>query len=264
MIFCDYHVHTDFCDGSDSPQRVAEAAYSMGLKELGFSVHSYTFFDESYCIKKEQIVDYKRQIEELKSEYRGRMKILCGTELDCYSDMDISGFDYVIGSVHYVKSGSEYIPIDESKELLLRAADEFFGGDIMSLCEAYYRAVARLSDMPRLDIIGHFDLITKFNEGEALFSESDKRYVSASRAAADALLPLGVPFEINTGAISRGYRSVSYPSSAILEYISKKSGSAILSSDSHSSGGLCFGFDLGAAKARANRVRLLEKLNLKP
>ena len=51
------------------------------------------------------------------------------------------------------------------------------------------------------------------------------------------------PFEINTGVVSRGYRALPYPAPDIREYIRSKGGKFILSSDSHSTETLCFGFE---------------------
>ena len=51
-ILCDYHVHTTFSDGKNTPEEIVLAAREKGLKEIGFSDHSYTFFDERYCLKK--------------------------------------------------------------------------------------------------------------------------------------------------------------------------------------------------------------------
>ena len=65
------------------------------------------------------------------------------------------------------------------------------------------------------DIIGHFDLVTKFNELGGYLDLSDPRYVRAWKAAVDALLSYDRPFEINTGAISRGYRTTPYPGAAV-------------------------------------------------
>ncbi len=260
MMICDYHVHTLFCDGKSSPSEVAEAAFKAGASELGFSVHSYTEFDTSYCIKKERLREYIEEISRLKEAYKDKMKILCGTELDRYSDMNTEGLDFVIGSVHYIKADGSYIPIDESAEILKKAVNSHFGGDFMLLCEAYYKEVAQLAAMPRLDIIGHIDLITKFNEGEVLFDESDKRYRKAVKAAVDALLPRKAPFEVNTGAVSRGYKSNPYPARFIIEYIAERGGSVILSSDSHSCGGLFYGFDSARELTASLGVNVLEKL----
>ena len=40
-----YHTHTDFCDGQNTPEEMAEAAAKKGFTALGFSGHSYTDFD---------------------------------------------------------------------------------------------------------------------------------------------------------------------------------------------------------------------------
>ena len=93
------------------------------------------------------------------------------------------------------------------------------------------------------DIIGHFDLVTKFNELGGYLDLSDPRYVRAWKAAVDALLSYDRPFEINTGAISRGYRTTPYPGAAVVDYIRSRGGRLILNSDSHSDKTLCFQFD---------------------
>lgn len=243
MELCDKHVHTIFSDGKNTPEEVVLEAIARKMEVLGFSDHSYTAFDESWCMKKGDIPLYRASIAELRARYAGRIKILCGIEQDFYSEEPTEGYDYVIGSVHYLRAGEEYIPVDESPEILCAAAEKHFGGDIYALIEEYYRTVARVVEKTGADIIGHFDLITKFNEGGALFDEADPRYLAASRGAADALLRTGRPFEINTGAISRGYRTSPYPSLALRDYIRQKGGSFVLSSDSHAKETLCFGFE---------------------
>lgn len=243
MELRDLHVHTTFSDGRNTPEEMVQAAIAHGLETLGFSDHSYTAFDESWCMKKGDIPAYRACIGALKERYRGRIKILCGIEQDFYSEEPTEGYDYVIGSVHYIRAREEYIPVDESPEILLAAAEKHFGGDLYALIGEYYRTVARVVQKTGADIIGHFDLITKFNEGGALFDEADPRYIAASRAAADALLKTGKPFEINTGAISRGYRTTPYPSMALRDYIREKGGCFLLSSDSHAKESLCFQFE---------------------
>ena len=57
--------------------------------------------------------------------------------------------------------------------------------------------------------------------------------MKAWQTAADRLLKTGKPFEINTGAISRGYRTEPYPAKDIRDYIRRNGGTLILSSDSH-------------------------------
>lgn len=94
-----------------------------------------------------------------------------------------------------------------------------------------------------MNIVGHFDLITKFNEREQLFDEDDPRYINAYKKAVDRVMKDCKVFEINTGVVYRGYRTKPYPSERIRDYIRQKGGTFLLSSDSHQKETLCFAFD---------------------
>ena len=243
MELFDLHVHSVFSDGRDTPRDIVISAIEKGIKTLGFSDHSYTEFDERYCIQRDKQAEYIQTINELKNEFSDKIKILCATEQDFYSTAPTSGYDYVIGSVHYVLIDGEYIPVDETADILKQAADKYFSGDILSLCEAYFENVGKVYEKTKCDIVGHFDLITKFNEQEQLFDENNPRYIRAYRKAVDKIITDCKVFEINTGAISRGYRTTPYPSENIRRYIRQKGGKFILSSDSHQKETLCFEFD---------------------
>lgn len=241
MILQDLHVHTDFCDGKNTPEEMVQAAVRMGLERIGLCVHSYTSFDWSYCIKPERVEEYIRTVAGLKEKYRGEIQVLCGVELDYGSDMPTDGFDYVIGSVHYLKTGEGYCPIDENPEVLRQAVERYYGGDWLAMCRDYYGCVARLPSR-HVDLIGHIDLVTKFNRGGVLFDENSPAYLRIAEEAIDALIPYGIPFEINTGAISRGCRDIPYPAPALLAYIRQKGGTVLLSSDAHCAEHICYGF----------------------
>lgn len=241
MILQDLHTHTVFCDGKNTPEEMARAAVEKGLARLGFSGHSYTSFDGRYCM-----TDYKPYIAAVRAaaeKFAGKIEILCGLEQDFYSPPPEGKFDYIIGSVHYIRFGTEYVEVDDDAGLLTDAADRFCGGDIYTVCERYYETLAGLYDKTKCDIVGHFDIITKFNEGAALFDEKNPRYRAAWQRAADALLNCGAAFEVNTGAIARGYRSEPYPSAEICEYLKSRGAKLILSSDAHSTDGICYEFD---------------------
>ena len=246
----DLHVHTTFCDGKDSPEEMVVAAIEKGLKVLGFSVHSYTFFDETYCIKKENIEVYKKEISRLKEKYQDKIAVLCGVEQDVYSTESTHGFDYVIGSVHYAKTPKGYFAVDDNEEAFVKLVKDHFYGDYYALAENYFSAVAGLSEKTKVDIVGHFDLVSKFNEGGKYFDENHPRYVKAYRTAVDKLIPRGIPFEINTGAISRGYKTTPYPSLDMLKYICEKGGKVTLSGDTHAKENLCFQFEKWEKAAR--------------
>lgn len=253
MILQDFHVHTTYCDGKSTAEETVLAAIALGMKRIGFSGHSFTEFDAGYCMSPSDTEKYICEIKMLKEKYADKIEILCGIELDVYSDINVSRFDYVIGSAHYIKQGGEYIPVDLSAQTLFDAAEKHFGGDMYSLAEAYYETVAKVAER-RVDIIGHIDLIAKFNEEGVMFDETHPRYVTASKKAVDILLKSGVPFEINTGVIVRGYKSTPYPAEFLLEYITEKGGKFILDSDSHRSDMLCFEFEKWHAWADSHNV----------
>ena len=82
-------------------------------------------------------------------------------------------------------------------------------------------------------MIAHFDLITKYNEGNTLFDTGHPRYVAAADAALDRLIEAPVLLEVNTGAIARGYRSEPYPEGRIRQRWLDAGKELILSSDCH-------------------------------
>lgn len=243
MNFFDFHVHSNFSDGKDSVEDIILKAIDLGLNKIGISDHSYTSFDESYCISKENIGNYINTVNKLKAKYADIIDVSLGVEQDYFSSESTSEYDYVIGSVHYIKVSDNYIPVDESADILVKAADDYFAGDIYALIDAYYITVADVVNKTKAEIIGHFDLISKFNENGKLFNENDERYIKSFKLAADSLLNTGAIFEINTGAISRGYRTSPYPSNQILEYLKSKGAKFVLSSDSHDKDTLCYSFE---------------------
>ena len=219
------------------------AAIERGMPLIGITTHSHTDFDTSYCIPKARIEEYRCEIARLKEKYRDRITVLCGIEQDLWGTESTDGYDYVIGSVHYLWKGKNWFSTDESVDALLHAKNTYYGGDGLSMAEDYFRSVAEIGRL-RPHVIGHFDLIAKCNRDGCLFDEGAPRYLTAAKAAVDALLPLGIPFEINTGAIARGYRQLPYPAPEILSYIAKNGGKVILTSDAHSPENLCYRFDM--------------------
>ena len=61
MMLSDFHVHTTFSDGKHTPEEMILSAVEKGMTAIGFSDHSYTAFDESYCIAKEKQTQYTKK-----------------------------------------------------------------------------------------------------------------------------------------------------------------------------------------------------------
>ena len=242
MILKDLHTHTTWCDGKNTPEEMVQAAIALGMETLGFSGHSYVPFDDC-CMTPAGTELYRQEIAGLKQQYSGRLEILCGVEQDYYSPAATDGYDYVIGSVHYLRLGDSYPPIDLDAQTLRQTADCFFDGDVYALAECYYDTAADVVNRTGCDIIGHFDLVTKFNERDPMFDLQHPRYLAAWRAALDRLLKTGAAFEINTGAMSRGYRTAPYPAMDMIDYIRSHGGRLLLSSDSHSRETLLYHFE---------------------
>lgn len=239
----DLHMHTTFCDGKNTPEEMIISGINKGLTTIGLSGHCNTGFDSSYCMTKPVMEKYFTEVQSLKEKYADKINVLCGIEQDYYAGIPSLDFDYIIGSVHYVYKDGEYISVDHAANITVDCVNRLYGGDYYAYAEDYYKLVADVIEKTNADIIGHFDLITKFNEGFVQFDETNPRYVNAWKNAVDKLIPYGKPFEMNTGAISRGYRTTPYPAAPILEYIREKGGKIILSSDSHSAENICYKFD---------------------
>lgn len=233
MILSNFHTHTTYCDGKHSPEEMVLSAIDNGMHALGFSTHSYTSRDLSYCIRKERVKEYQAEIYALKEKYKDKIRIYCGSELDVISDMDKDGFEYFLGAVHYIDINGKLLTVDGSGEEQKADAEKYFGGDMLSYCEAYYEMMKKISDLKDIGFIAHFDLVSKFNENYELFNETHPRYVKAWQDAALHLIKMGIPFEINTGAISRGKRQTPYPRREIADFIVKNGGTFIITSDCH-------------------------------
>ena len=257
MISSDFHIHTCYCDGKDSPENIILQAISLGMKKLGFSGHAHTPFDEDACMSLENTEKYKREISRLKREYQSKIKIFCGVEQDYFSDTDASSYDFIIGSVHYVECGGEFLSVDDTPEILSRLIHKC-NDDPYEVAAKYFALVSDVVNKTGANIIGHFDLLTKFNAGNKFFDEHNQRYKNAARSALDALLKTGRPFEINTGAIAKGYKNFPYPSREILEYISAHNGRVILSSDAHKKENLMYEFPKYEALAKSLGLKVIE------
>jgi len=91
--------------------------------------------------------------------------------------------------------------------------------------------------------VGHFDLIAKHSDSIKFFDEASKEYKSAAVEAAEALSGKIPFFEVNTGAIARGYRKNPYPSMFLLKELKRLGFGAVISSDCHDKRMLDCAFD---------------------
>ena len=245
----DLHIHTCYDDGHDPVIDMARQALKNGFDSVGICVHS-PIPGEDWCATEEGMQDFIRDARAAARDLEGQIPVYCGIELDSLSIVDRTPFDYVIGSVHVKKTPNGTWYYDDTREGLLKMVDVEFGGDRDQAMEDYFSRVAALAEDPDVDVVGHFDLPTKFNERpDPLFDESSKRYLDAAVAAMERLVNAEKIFEINTGAVSRGYRTGYYPSPRLLSALKDMDGRICISSDSHDVKTL--GFEREKARALA-------------
>ncbi len=225
------HTHTNLCDGKNTAEEVVLAAIDKGFSSIGFSGHGYTDFDLSYCMN--DMNGYIAAVRDLRERYRDKIEIYLGVEEDAgYPLPNRTDFDYIIGSSHYLCVDDQYYAIDCSHDGFKRCV-EVFEDDYVKLADTYYRTFCEYILARKPDIIGHFDLITKYDELDASQFLTDAAYQKLAAQYLKEALKSDCFFEVNTGAIARGYRTSPYPSAELLHILKGNGGKLVLSSDCH-------------------------------
>lgn len=258
MIRQNLHTHTLYDDGRNTPMEMARAALDAGLASLGFSGHSILPFPNDWSLSEEKLPAYLAAVEETKAAFAGRLAVYSGLEFDSLSRQDTRGFDYVIGSVHHIALEDGVTPsIDNTPDETRGALARLFGGDNNAMLDAFFAQYDVLARNPDIDIVGHFDIISKFDETDGIFDGSDPFYLDRAMAAMETLLRADKIFEVNTGAMSRGWRTAPYPSERLLREILARGGRVTVTSDSHSAGTIAHAFAETEARLRALGFREL-------
>lgn len=278
------HTHTQYDDGKDSLMAMTEEAIARGFTVLGFSGHSPNHPLDSGSMDANGMEHYLKDFEAVKEKYEEQIDLYCGIELDSMTDLVISEdyfenavtpswFDYIIGSVHYVSIpetekkedssslAGQSIAIDESRETFDCLLNEGFGGNIYALAQAYYQSVQEMIQSRPIDIVGHIDLLSKYNEDERYFAFDDETILDMAMKAVEAGIKKDVIFEMNTGAISRGYRSLPYPHPVLFSRMVEKGAHFCINTDCHNKQALDQSMPLCLDLARAAGLKELYVLD---
>ena len=229
-LLTNYHTHSTYCDGKDSLEEMIQTAVEKGFHALGFSGHGYTKRDSSFCMRDTE--GYIAEVRNLQEKYADKLQIYLGVEEDLIYPADRSQFDYIIGSCHYIIRDGRYYSVDGSPSHFRECLD-LFDGDPLRTAQAYFDTFCAYIVRRKPDIIGHFDLITKFDEQNGRQLLDNDAYKKLAYQYLDVALASDCIFEVNTGAIARGMRTTPYPSVDLLYKIQKAGGKVILSSDCH-------------------------------
>ncbi len=225
---------------------MVEAAVGKGFVSLGFSGHSPMCYENDWGMTKESLKLYREEIASLKAEYADKIDIVCGIELDAdYCDVDLSEYAYSIASVHQFIFGDKIWCLDLSPEELRECVNTCFDGSWNKMARAYYDRVVAHVLSGTSEVVGHFDIITKFNKYGAMFDETDSEYREIGIAAIDKILDArpDVIFEVNAGAMYRKGNPTPYPNEYFMKHIAAHGGKITITSDCHKSEALDFAFD---------------------
>ena len=243
--FNDFHSHADWVDGKDTAREMTDYAIKKGLMHFGISEHLYCAATD--CgIKGESLDAYLSEVTQLKETFQGKIDLLCGVEVEdsenafILTECQKNQIDYYIRSTHCLTKNGISFDVDNTPQILSSMVETLYDGNWYSLISHFFSVSSRVSPLLNYSFIGHFDLITKFNQDDILFSTSSDEYIQPALEAMDALLETGLPFEVNTGAISRGYRKEPYPSSFLLKELFQRNGKIIINSDAHFKEAICY------------------------
>ena len=113
------HVHTTHSDGEETTASMVEEAIRLGRKYIGISDHAPSAITRGLPKAKEEILKRKREIEELREKYRGKIGLFFGAEvnIDAKAQMALPDellalYEYTIGSIH--------TSFDQSKEMITK------------------------------------------------------------------------------------------------------------------------------------------------
>jgi histidinol phosphate phosphatase HisJ family len=252
MILSNLHTHTNFSDGKNTPEEMIEAAIARGFVSLGISDHGYSVHDSGSMRPADEAV-YRKTITDLADKYKNHIEVILGYERDATTpETDITPYAYTIESVHFAHKDGEVFPIDYSPKVLSDAANRLFGGDWNALTHTYFREVCAMVSLPnRGGILGHIDLVSKFNEKHPSFDENSPAFLNDATEALELAVAKDMIVEINTGAMSRGWRTIPYPTAAILKRLHAMGGRILFSADAHAAAHINHAFDEAVDLARA-------------
>ena len=247
-----FHTHTRWCDGKNTPEEMILSAIEKGFDRLGFSSHASLPEDSDSVMTPGTELAYADEIRALAEKYRGRIEVYLGIEADYIPGIttpERSRYahvapQYIIGSIHYViADDGGRVCVDHTPQLLEEGIRDHFGGSAEAFIRRYFQQERDMAAKFDFDVVGHPDLVRKFNVKTPYFDESADWYREEMRLTADAIAASGKMTEVNTGAISRGWLDDAYPSDYFRALLRERGVRFILSADTHSRDTIDCAFD---------------------
>lgn len=244
----DYHTHTPLCRHAEGePEAYIDAAIAAGLTEYGISDHAPCQpepFDD-WRMLSDELPEYFSWIERARSRAADKLPIRAGLECDWLPGCegwihDLTArydWDYLIGSVHYLGSWD----FDNPKWVSLGRWQDH---DVEQVWIDYWKTYADMARSGLFDILGHPDLVKKFDHVPA--GDLDRFY----EPAIDEIAASGCVVEINTAGWHKPCAE-QYPASRFLELARSAGIPLVISSDAHAPTEVARDFAKATALAQA-------------
>ena len=240
----DYHVHTARCGHARGEMRdYVKRARELSLTEIGFADHLplLTGHDPTLTMSLDELPEYVEAVATLKQEFPDiaiktgiEADYLPGREEETARLLGAYDFDYVIGSIHFIDGWG----FDDSRYI-----EGYKQRDIYELYATYFKLVADAAKTGLFDVIGHLDLIKKYN------FKPEEDITPLVAGAISAIKKADAAIEINTAGLRKPVGEI-YPSDAILALCFNEGVPVTLGSDAHSPEEVGMGFEAGRAAAR--------------
>ena len=224
----DYHMHTPLCGHAvGQPEEYVQQGITVGLKEMGFSDHApfVHMRDPGITMDVAELPQYHRMIEDVRKKHTKEIIVKIALEADYIAGYEaktkavIEGYpyDYIIGSVHFI--GDWAFDDPEKREIWMNK-------DVNKVYHDYYALLRKSAQSKMFDIMGHVDLVKKFNHRptEDMTDEVQK--------TAKVFKECGVTIEINTAGLRKPAKEM-YPSLDCLKIYCKAGVPLTFGSDAH-------------------------------
>lgn len=250
-----YHTHSCYCDGKGEPREYVEFALANGFTALGFSGHAPLPFSNSFSIHNEDYLAYCTEVRKLQEEYRGRIDILLGLEIDYVPGVNDDfrpliqqgGLDYFIGGVHLVTDPDDtpwlrshpseaaqriWFIDGPRQETYDEGLQRVFHGDIRRGITSFFRQTNAMIESQRPTIVAHFNKIVMHNR-DRYFHEDEPWYRDLALETIHLIHELGLICEINTRGIYKGRHADYYPGKWLIQEMKTLRIPVIVSTDAH-------------------------------
>jgi len=255
MVWFSYHGgHSgEFCGHAKGQlSAVVQAAIDAGFSTYGLSEHAPRFHvqhlypEEAGLVPADLARTFERYVQtalELRERHADRLELLIGFETEALpvdtwavKMRELRGsapFDYIVGSVHSIGD----LWVDLNAETSERAARENGGWE--ALRAQYFDQLASLIQALRPEVVGHVDLIRRFEAPDFRFSAAALRH---AEHVFEAALQAGSALEVNAAPFRRGFGPV-YPGPQLLARACELGVPVTLGDDSHGPDGVGVGLD---------------------